>query len=173
MIVREDLIKIGRFNKPHGIKGELSFAFTDDSFDENECPFLICELDGIFVPFKMEEYRFKSDSSALIKLKGVDSGEKAKTFSNLDVYFPKQHLKSDTEQDNYTWDYFIGFTLLDAEANSVGQIIDVDETTINVLFIVEHKKSEILIPVSEEIVLEINQEEKTIQLELPEGILEL
>ena len=64
-------------------------------------------------------------------------------------------------------------SLLDAEANSVGQIIDVDETTINVLFIVEHEKTEILIPVSEEIVLEINQEEKIIQLELPEGILEV
>ena len=173
MIVREDLVKIGRFNKPHGIKGELSFVFTNDSFDESECPFLICELDGIFVPFGIEEYRFKSDSSALMKLKRINSDEQAKTFSNTDVYFPKQHLKSDSEQDDYTWDYFIGFTLLDAEANSVGQIIDVDETTINVLFIVEHKKTEILIPVSEEIVLEINQEEKIIQLELPEGILEV
>ena len=102
MIIREDLIKIGRFNKPHGIRGELSFVFTDDSFDESECPFLICELDGIFVPFRIEEYRFKSDSSALMKLKRVDTDEQAKTFSNTDVYFPKQHLKSDSEQDNYT-----------------------------------------------------------------------
>ena len=30
MITREELIKIGRFNKPHGVKGELSFTFTDD-----------------------------------------------------------------------------------------------------------------------------------------------
>ncbi len=173
MIVREDLIKIGHFNKPHGIKGELSFSFTDDSFDESECPFLICELDGIFVPFRIEEYRFRSDSSALMKLKGINTDEQAKTFSNLDVYFPKQYLKTDSESENYTWDYFIGFTLQDTDGKVVGQIIDVDETTINVLFVVEYKKDEVLIPVSEEIVLEIDQKKKIIRLELPEGILDL
>ena len=31
MITREELIRIGRFNKPHGVKGELSFTFTDDA----------------------------------------------------------------------------------------------------------------------------------------------
>ncbi len=173
MIVREDLIRIGHFNKPHGIKGELSFVFTDDSFDESECSFLICELDGIFVPFRMEEYRLKSDSSALMKLKGINTDEQAKMLSNLDVFFPKQYLKSDPESDNYTWDYFIGFTLQDADGKVVGQIIDVDETTINVLFVIEYKKDEVLIPVSEEIVIEVNEQEKTIQLELPEGILDL
>ena len=43
MITREELIKIGRFNKPHGVKGELSFTFTDDVFDRTECPYIVCE----------------------------------------------------------------------------------------------------------------------------------
>ena len=51
MITREELIRIGRFNKPHGVKGELSFTFTDDVFDRTECPYIVCEIDGIFVPF--------------------------------------------------------------------------------------------------------------------------
>ncbi len=173
MIVREDLIKIGHFAKPHGIKGELSFIFTDDSFDENECSFLICELNGIFVPFKIEEYRFKSDSSALMKLKGIGNEEQAKILSNTEVYFPKKHQRSNSDSDDYTWDYFIGFTLQDADSKTIGQIIDVDETTMNVLFVVKYKKEEILIPVSEEIVLNIDQKKKIIQLELPEGILDL
>jgi len=33
MIKREEVYKIGLFNKPHGIHGELSFSFTDDVFD--------------------------------------------------------------------------------------------------------------------------------------------
>ena len=74
MITREELIKIGRFNKPHGVKGELSFTFTDDVFDRTECPYIVCEIDGIFVPFFIEEYRFKSDTTALIKLEDVDNG---------------------------------------------------------------------------------------------------
>ena len=58
MIRKEEVYKIGIFNKPHGIHGELSFTFTDDIFDRVEAEYLICLLDGIFVPFFIEEYRF-------------------------------------------------------------------------------------------------------------------
>ena len=51
MIKREEVYKIGIFNKPHGIHGELSFTFTDDIFDRVEAEYLICLLDGILVPF--------------------------------------------------------------------------------------------------------------------------
>ena len=61
MIRKEEVYKIGIFNKPHGIHGELSFTFTDDIFDRVEAEYLICLLDGIFVPFFIEEYRFRSD----------------------------------------------------------------------------------------------------------------
>ncbi len=54
MIKREDVYKIGLFNKPHGIHGELSFTFTDDIFDRADCDYLICRLDDIFVPFFIE-----------------------------------------------------------------------------------------------------------------------
>ncbi len=173
MIRREDLVRIGQFNKPHGIKGELSFTFTDDSFDESNCPFLICELDGIFVPFYLEEYRFKSDTTALVKLKRIDSDQQARMFINLPVYFPKEYINQISPEDSYTWDYFIGYTLIDKEKGPVGKIIAIDDSTINVLFIVEYHDGELLIPAIEEIILEINEEEKEIQVELPEGILEL
>lgn len=68
MIKREEVYKIGIFNKPHGIHGELQFTFTDDIFYRVEAEYIICLLDGIFVPFFIEEYRFRSDSTALMKL---------------------------------------------------------------------------------------------------------
>lgn len=70
MIKKDEVFKIGIFNKPHGVKGEISFTFTDDIFDRVECEYLVCLLDGIFVPFFIEEYRFRSDTTALVKLKG-------------------------------------------------------------------------------------------------------
>lgn len=88
MIKKEEVYKIGLFNKPHGIHGELQFTFTDDIFDRVDCDYLICLLDGIFVPFFIEEYRFRSDSTALVKLEGVDSAERARMFTNIEVYFP-------------------------------------------------------------------------------------
>ena len=47
MIQKEEVYKIGLFNKPHGIHGELQFTFTDDIFDRVDCDYLVCLLDGI------------------------------------------------------------------------------------------------------------------------------
>ena len=65
MIKKDEVFKIGVFNKPHGVKGELSFTFTDDIFDRVDCDYLICLLDGIMVPFFVEEYRFRSSSGRI------------------------------------------------------------------------------------------------------------
>ena len=174
MIKREDVIKIGRFNKPHGIKGEISFTFTNDIFDASECEFLICEIDGIFVPFAVEEYRFKSNASALVSLKGIETDTQAKLFTNTDVYFPKQYAKeNDLSEDITSWDYFVGYTLVDEKLGEVGVISDVDETTINTLFIVEQAGEEdLLIPASEELIAEIDAANKKIRVILPEGLVE-
>ena len=133
MITREELIRIGRFNKPHGVKGELSFTFTDDVFDRTECPYIVCEIDGIFVPFFIEEYRFKSDTTALIKLEDVDNEADARPFTLLDVYFPKSYYKESSE-DEAPGDYFIGFTVIDSEKGELGKIVSIDDSTENVLF---------------------------------------
>jgi 16S rRNA processing protein RimM len=39
MIKKDEVFKIGIFNKPHGVKGEISFTFTDDIFDRVECEY--------------------------------------------------------------------------------------------------------------------------------------
>ena len=175
MIKREDLVKIGQFNKPHGIKGEISFTFTNDVFDRSECKFLICEIEGIFVPFVIEEYRFKSNSTALILLKDIKTDIQAKLLTNLEVYFPKPYVKeNESSEDIFSWDYFIGYQLIDNTLGEVGLITDVDETTINVLFFVERVGGgELLIPASDELITEIDTENKRILIRVPEGLIDL
>ena len=173
MIHREDLIKIGKFKKLHGIQGELSFTFTNDSFDEVENPFLICELEGLFVPFRLEEYRFISGSAALVKLKTIDSESKARRLANQDVYFPKNQIRVSNEEAGYSWNSFIGFSLMDEKAGEVGIITSVDDSTLNTLFIIKKKEAEILVPAAEEIITHIDPVEKKIYVTLPEGLLVL
>ena len=70
MIRREDVYKIGKLGKTHGVRGEISFLFDDDVFDRTDADYLVFDIDGILVPFFLEEYRFKNDSNALLKLDG-------------------------------------------------------------------------------------------------------
>ena len=149
MIKKEEVYKIGLFNKPHGIHGELQFTFTDDIFDRVDCDYLICLLDGIFVPFFIEEYRFRSDSTALVKLEEAEDGE-------------------------LSWNFFVGFRMEDVRHGELGEVVEVDTTTVNTLFVVEQEDGEeLLIPAQEEFIVEINQEKKLITVELPEGLLNL
>ncbi len=173
MIKRDELLKIGHFNKPHGIKGEISFSFTDDVFEESECKFFICELNGIFIPFEIENCRFTSDTSAFVKLKNIDSEIKIKPFSHLDVYFPKKYIlqQESSSSEINSWDYFIGYTMEDEISGNIGVITDVDETTINTLFIVENNGEEFLIPAVSEFILGIDSEQKILQVRLPEGLI--
>ena len=173
MIRRDELIKIGRFNKPHGVRGEISMTFTDDAFDRCDSPYIVCCVDGIFVPFFIEEYRFKSDSTALIKLCDVDNETDAAAFTLLDVYYPKRYYVESDEAAT-PGDYFIGFCVVDSEKGALGRIIAIDDATVNVLFVVAAPDGkELLIPAQEAFVESIDEEARTIHMHLPDGLLDL
>ena len=89
MIRQEEVYKIGRLGKAHGVKGEVSFQFDDDVFDRTDADYLILDIDGILVPFFMEEYRFRSDALALVKFCDVDTQERASELTGSNVYFPR------------------------------------------------------------------------------------
>lgn len=168
MIRREDVYRIGKIGKPHGVKGEVSFQFDDDIFDRTDADFLILELDGILVPFFMEEYRFRSDSLALMKLEGIDTQERARELTNCEVFFPREQQD---DEENLSWAAIIGFTAIDEQTNTpVGTIASVDDSTENVLFELEDGT---LIPASENLITNIDTKKRTITIDLPEGLLEL
>ncbi len=60
MIREEEVFKIGQFAKPHGIKGELSLVTNSDVLEDAEDPYIVCEMDGILVPFFVEDFRYKN-----------------------------------------------------------------------------------------------------------------
>ena len=88
MINSEDVYKIGTLGKIHGVKGEINFTFTDDVFDRVDADYLILSLDEIFVPFFIEEYRFRSNERVLIKFCDVDTTDRAQELVGTEVFFP-------------------------------------------------------------------------------------
>ena len=157
MIKKDEVFKIGIFNKPHGVKGEISFTFTDDIFDRVEGEYLVCLLDGIFVPFFIEEYRFRSDTTALVKLEGVDTSEKARMFTNVEVYFPKKYADEEEDSEDIpTWNYFI---------------VAVDDSTMNVLFAIEKDGEELLLPAHEEFIIQLDKKKRLLKVEVPDGLI--
>lgn len=173
MIKYEEVYKIGRIGKPHGVKGETTLQLSDDVFDRVDADYLVVETDGILVPFFFEEYRFRSDSVALVKFCDIDTLEQAKELTGCDVYFPRS--LSDNDAEAMTWSAIVGFQLVDAIYNKVvGEITAVDDSTLNVLFEVTTADGrEILVPASEELIQDVDTQQRAIYINIPEGILDL
>ena len=169
MIKQEDVYKIGRIGKAHGVKGEVTFMFDDDVFDRVDADYLIQEVDGILVPFFMEEYRFRSDSTALVKFEDIDTQDRARELTNCDVYFPRS--LADDEEEGLSLPSLVGFTIVEAKTNkTVGTIAAIDDQTANILFELEDGR---LIPASEDLITAIDPQGQTITMALPKGLLEL
>jgi 16S rRNA processing protein RimM len=169
VIKQEEVYKIGRLGKSHGVRGEISFLFDDDVFDRVDADYLILDIDGILVPFFIEEYRFRSDTTALMKFEGIDSQERARELTGCDVYFPRDLAASD--DDSISWSAIVGFNIIDASTNkSIGRIASIDDSTLNILFCLEDGH---LIPASEDLITQIDQQARTITMHLPAGLLDL
>ena len=70
-------------------------------------------------------------------------------------------------------DFFIGFELRDSDGSRVGEITDVDEQTENAIFVVERDGSEIMVPATDDLIVEFDVDNKLMVMDLPEGLLDL
>ena len=169
MIKREDVYKIGRLGKAHGVKGEVSFQFTDDIFDSVDADYLVLDVDGILVPFFMEEYRFRNDSVCLVKFCDVDTQQRAQELTGCDVYFPRALAEEAEETPSLS--SLVGFEIVRvSDGFAIGKITAIDDTTQNILFELEDGT---LIPASDELIENIDVSKKEIIMNIPEGLLDI
>lgn len=166
MIKENEVYKIGRIGKPHGISGEVTLRFSDDVFDRVDADYLVLMVDGILVPFFIEEYRFRSDEVALVKFEDIDTKDRASELTGCDVFFPR-HL-ADAGDDVLTWSQIVGYDIVDVSSDkTIGRIEAVDETTINTLL---ELSDGTLIPAADEFIEDIDHEERKLMMRLPEGL---
>ena len=166
MIKEDEVYKIGRIGKPHGISGGVTLRFSDDVFDRVDADYLVLMVDGILVPFFIEEYRFRSDEVALVKFEDIDTKDRASELTGCDVFFPR-HL-ADAGDDVLTWSQIVGYDIVDVLSDkTIGRIEAVDETTINTLL---ELSDGTLIPAADEFIEDIDHEERKLMMRLPEGL---
>ena len=169
MIRQEEVYKIGRLGKTHGVKGEVSFQFDDDIFDRTDADYLVLDIDSILVPFFMEEYRFRNDTVCLVKFCDIDTQQRAQELTGCDVYFPR--TLAEKAEDVPSLASLVGFSIVDeSSSKTVGRIADIDDSTVNILFELEDGT---LIPASNELIDDIDAEQKTITMNIPEGLLDI
>lgn len=172
MIQDKDILPVGRTQKPHGIRGEVVLFFDKPSYADVDADFYFLEMDGIPVPFFVEELVGMTDVSSRVKFLDTDDEKSAARLVNKKVLLPRELVSSAGNSQGDDWNFFTGYTVIDQHQTHLGTIQSVDDSTLNVLFIVVKEEKERLIPATEDFITGINEDKKIIRMHLPEGLLE-
>lgn len=173
-IPKDACTKVGFIQKPHGIHGELVIRFDETYYETLEnFPTLFLEIDQLLVPFFIEEggLRFKSGESVIAKLEWTDTDKKAKELSGLSVYVANDAITEN--DDELAINELIGYRLFDETLGLIGEIEDVSDYSGNLLLIVEYRGKEAMIPLNEDLIVRLDEENREIELSIPEGLFDL
>ena len=169
---REKCREFGIVLKTHGVKGELLIKTVfeiSDNYELAESIFL--EIEGLLVPFFIEEYTVSSNQTIIIKLSDVDNKNKAIRFVDCNTFIEKS--KSKTQKVEFSTSDLIGFTVLDQDEKNLGKIIDFMDIPGNFLITVMFGNKEILIPFNEHVLIDFNKSKKQVILDVQDGLIDL
>jgi 16S rRNA processing protein RimM len=171
MIELHEVQRMGYVLKTHGVNGELVVSVPADMDWSEDTDYLVCSMDGILVPFFIESIRGKSSTNILVKFDDIDSVEQARKFQGVVVYMPNEYVENNLDQ--MSWSTFIDYKVEDAVAGYLGDIVAVDDSTMNVLFLVKQGDRERVIPANDAWIESIDSVNRVIKYNLPEGVAEL
>lgn len=171
---RPEYLLIGEILRPHGVTGEVRMRVLTqypERLSEIEHVYLSKDPDGR----NAREYRIQSvrmhQGCALLRLRGVGDRSAAEMLRRLWVMIPLDQAVPLDEGEYYIYQ-LIGLDVRTEDGESLGPISEVLETGANDVYVVESAEyGEVLIPVIEETILEIDLEGGYLIVRLPDGLL--
>ena len=165
----ENFVEIGQIKKPFGVKGVLRIRVEEQYLESLEAASVIfLPIGGSPVPYFIEWINHTKDIQ--LKLEDVDSPEAAKDLSNQPIYLSADSKKVKTVDPLSLLEDFV---LFDKEKTRIGSIREIVEYPQQLIAVVEYEGKEIMIPLAEQLIIEIDEENQKLVMELPEGILDL
>ncbi|MCT4581578.1 MAG: ribosome maturation factor RimM [Flavobacteriales bacterium] len=170
---KDDCFELGIITKIHSFKGEvILFLDTDRPQNYYNIEHLFLEINKQLVPFFIEKRKVQKTQSLRVKFEGINTEDEALSITNKKAFLPLSSLPQ-LNDDQFYYHEIIGFTITDAQNKVVGQIIEVIDNSANRLVSVSINNKEALLPFNDNHILKVDKPNQTIQLEIPEGLLEL
>ena len=178
MITREDCIQVGEITKTHNLQGAVIVSSDSDLLERyaDEPVFLL--LEGAPVPFFIAEdgLTVRNHSSYIVKFDYVDSLSKAERLVGCEVLLERELLEEDVDEDlDYDYDVFdlVDCEVEDEVSGAAGKILDVADYSGNDILTVSIFDKEVLLPLSDTYVLDVDFEQNRVLVHIPEELAEL
>ncbi len=170
----DDFYYLGYIAKTFGFEGQVVLALEVDSptdYKELESVFILME--GKLVPFFVHKITIRAKGKeAVVDFIDVDTIEKARRICGARVYLPLKKLP-DLEDNAFYYHELEGFRVFMTNGVFLGTVIEILEYPGNPLFSIKGEKGEILIPLHDDFIQDLDKENKKIWLDPPEGLMDL
>lgn len=168
----EDSFYIGYISKTRGLKGELQLFFEFEDYKELELDVIFLEIDKRLVPFFIHSYKVQTNKTAFLFLEDVDHIDKAQPLVRKNVYLPNDKMPVRASDDFRITD-LKGFTAHDVNYGELGEITEIHEYPQQHVAVVPYRGNEVMFPLNEDLIVAIDRDTKVIEVELPEGLLDV
>lgn len=146
--------------------------FEYDEPDLLDLEVIFADFNGKLVPFFVASCKLQSNNTGNFYFDDIDHIDKAQTLLKKKIYLPLNKMPDRSDEDFHYKD-LKGFIVIDETHGELGGIVEVNEYPQQFVATIAYKTTEILFPLNEDMIVEIDEEEGTLRVDLPEGLLDI
>ena len=165
-------VKIGTVVSKHGYKGDIKISLSSNNLDTfPDLKYLFIDLDGCFIPFKIDNVRSFSKNVLIVKLKEISSEDEVNEVINKNIYIDSAEMASNIDS-GFFYNDLINFEVI-TDSKKIGRIENINSKLPQPVFEIIYDSRKVLIPIHEDLIKKIDKENKIIYLDIPNGLLEI
>ena len=172
-----NLYQVGVITKSKGLKGELKISFETFFLAyleeiEGKLEHLFVKTKNDCVPYFLEKISAQSNYH-IIKFEEVDTKNVAEKLRNARLLIETEKINDFLEEEENTfWNFLLGFTLMNDDVE-IGKIEDIYYLDTHEIAMLHYENRELLVPLHENLIEIIDEENEIIAMALPDGLLDL
>ncbi|MEO6405104.1 MAG: ribosome maturation factor RimM [Ferruginibacter sp.] len=167
-----EYFKIGKLAASHGLDGTLVLQHSlgkKTSLKGLQTIFIETVKDN-FLPYFIQSTSIKNNEQLYVKLEGIETKETARKLTPKEVWLADADFKKFAAKAAPI--ALLGYTVMNDKEN-IGEVIEVIEQPHQVLCSIMYRGKEAYVPVHAETLIKIDNKNKILYLELPDGLLEI
>ena len=171
-MTKDKCFYVGKIVKTHGLKGEVTLRIDNEQFDDiEELNYFLLDVNEQLIPFFIEDIAYHSNK-AFVLFQDLKTLEAANQFVGKSAYLPLELLPEKVGNDFYSHEV-VGYLVVDEEKGEIGNVNEIIEyPTQSIIQIIKEGK-EILIPIHDDIIKDVNRDEKKIYIKAPSGLIDM